>query len=677
MSLDKIIAGGLTFLATITFNSALAANDVIRMTAVGTTISIYQNGVPCGPTIDASIASGFPGFQAKVLTALTNGIIENWAGGIWATTVSDPTFSPTNGHYTFPQPVTITSTTPTATIFYTTDDSTPTHSSASIASGGTVVLNSAATIKAFAAVTGLPDSNIIASSYAAFFNPWVPHSLITGLPIVGTAGPGNPNVLYESNPQVISPNRDGKVFKIWYMPDTFSQGLAYAESNDGKAFTPYNSGTPVIPAVNGGFGRVYKHGSTYYAYMTGTNISAWTSPDGVVWTLANATALVPSQAWESAKLWQLNVVTVDGNGIWYGYYSGGDTGVSNTSWRMGLATSTDGIHWTKFAGNPVINYYTSNFTWAQSDSKFYGWSSNDTPIGTGSISRFVANNPSGPWTPSEAPTYYSTIVNEYVGFPSKNIVDPSILEVTTAPVSGMYLYGTKTDSGKAHGIICAIAPKVTLAQLVAGQEGVQNVPFPFSNLNLNMQAADNFTRANVNPIGGIWTPRVARNTAQIISNLATPSSAGVVADSWWNGFIWDNDQWVKITVNRCSANSVVGVALRQSTSGANTSYRFVWRGTLGSAGNFFIQKFVNGTQTNLQSAAWTLNAGDTIEAAVVGTNLWMYINGFIVNTAPVSDSAITSGSGGFAIQALTINTNAQISAFSGGNLIAAPGISHQ
>jgi Chitobiase/beta-hexosaminidase C-terminal domain len=604
----------------------------------------------------------------KAIQDLTTARMTAWAGGIWQTQASDPTFSPGNGHFTFPQTITITSATPGATIFYTTDGSTPTHSSSSITSGGTVVLNSAAVIKAFAALSGITDSNIVSSPYAANFNVWQPQDLITGLG--SNVGVGNPNVLYESGPQILSANADGKIFKLWYMPGV--QGLAYAESNDGKAWTTHPS-NPVIPTstFNGGFGRLFKNGSTYWVSLTGaTSIAVFTSTDGVVWTLRNANALTATAAWENTKVWQLNVVDVV-NGTWYGTYSGGDSGNYFTSWFEGVATSTDGINWTKGTNNPVMAFPASNYMWLKSGSKYYGWSQIATDYqnldGYTPIGRVSASNPGGPFTLNSSPTYYSTIVNEFVGHTADNVDDPSVLQVAGTPTNGMYLYCTKTLNGAAGGIILAIAPNVTLAQLVAGYEGVRNVPFDLSDLNLNTQASDNFTRSNANPIGGNWTPTVAGNTSQIASNLVEPSAITNNNDSYWNGFTWDNDQWARVTVTTCAANSAVGVSLRQSTSGADTCYRFIWVGTLGTSGTFFIQKRIAGVLTNLQSGPLTLNVGDTIQGAVIGTNLWMYQNRRIVNTAPLTDSSITSGSGGFAVTAVTTVTNAQVSSFVGGN----------
>ena len=83
-----------------------------------------------------------------------------------------------------------------------------------------------------------------------------------------------------------------------------------------------------------------------------------------------------AEDWDSAFLCQLSVLTVDTNGNRWGYYAGEST-VSGL-WAMGLATSTDGIHWATRASNPIMPAATffspSNFCFAKVGSVYYGWS---------------------------------------------------------------------------------------------------------------------------------------------------------------------------------------------------------------------------------------------------------------------------------------------------------------
>ena len=76
-----------------------------------------------------------------------------------------PTFSPVAGTYTGTQTVTITSSTSGGTIYYTTDGTTPTHSSSSISNGGTISVASSLTVKALASVSNFVDSAVGSAAY--------------------------------------------------------------------------------------------------------------------------------------------------------------------------------------------------------------------------------------------------------------------------------------------------------------------------------------------------------------------------------------------------------------------------------------------------------------------------------------------------------------------------------
>src|ERR1035437_2232657 len=120
--------------------------------------------------------------------------------------------------------------------------------------------------------------------------------------------PGQPNVLFEGGSQLGL--GAGNVFKMWYENATSPYGIYYAESLDGTTWTQDPS-NPIIAAVGGGV-KIFKHAGTYYLYggpnWSGSVIYAYTSTNGVTWTLQNAIALVPSQTWENGGIYQLAVV---------------------------------------------------------------------------------------------------------------------------------------------------------------------------------------------------------------------------------------------------------------------------------------------------------------------------------------------------------------------------------
>ncbi|MCH3916490.1 MAG: chitobiase/beta-hexosaminidase C-terminal domain-containing protein [Spirochaetia bacterium] len=79
--------------------------------------------------------------------------------------VATPTFSPAGGTtFTSTQTVTMTSTSG-ATIYYTTDGTTPTTSSSHITSGGSIPLSATTTIKAMAVKSGMANSSVASATY--------------------------------------------------------------------------------------------------------------------------------------------------------------------------------------------------------------------------------------------------------------------------------------------------------------------------------------------------------------------------------------------------------------------------------------------------------------------------------------------------------------------------------
>src|SRR2546428_829623 len=77
--------------------------------------------------------------------------------------VATPTFSPPGGAYASPQSVAISDATPGATIYYTTDGSTPT--TASPVYTGSTAVTQTITIKAMAAASGMSDSAVASATY--------------------------------------------------------------------------------------------------------------------------------------------------------------------------------------------------------------------------------------------------------------------------------------------------------------------------------------------------------------------------------------------------------------------------------------------------------------------------------------------------------------------------------
>lgn len=138
--------------------------DVWRLSITGQhpsiVLTLTQNGSVVATYTDTTHTSsiGFPGAGLYLNEIATDTSISNFAAG--AGQCATPTFSPNGGAFTPAEVVTITSATSGATIYYTTDGSTPTEDSSSISNGGTVTLSSAGTLNAIASLTDNIDSTV-------------------------------------------------------------------------------------------------------------------------------------------------------------------------------------------------------------------------------------------------------------------------------------------------------------------------------------------------------------------------------------------------------------------------------------------------------------------------------------------------------------------------------------
>lgn len=103
---------------------------------------------------------------------------------------------------------------------------------------------------------------------------------------------------------------------------------------------------------------IVKVGGTYYMYYTGLpfgnddQIGLATSTDGLTWTRSSQNPVLPhgEQSWSGFRT-KWGRVLYD-NGTFKMWYIGDDQNLYATEY-LGYATSMDGVHWTPYSGNPI------------------------------------------------------------------------------------------------------------------------------------------------------------------------------------------------------------------------------------------------------------------------------------------------------------------------------------
>ena len=191
---------------------------------------------------------------------------------------------------------------------------------------------------------------------------------LSGLKLHGFDGSGD-WVKYTGNPVLggqygtcfdICVLREADKYRMWvsWRP---KQSIAITESKDGLHWCP-----PEIvlgPRPESGWENdmnrpvVVRREDGYHMWYTGqakgqSRIGYATSPDGRAWARQSLKPVLEAVApWEGAAVMCPHVMWDHQGGLWKMWYSGGQQYEPNA---IGYATSKDGLHWEKFAANPVL-----------------------------------------------------------------------------------------------------------------------------------------------------------------------------------------------------------------------------------------------------------------------------------------------------------------------------------
>ena len=154
----------------------LHSGDVmnVHMTYDGTTLTWTITDSTTGKSFTSSVTVNIPALAGNTayvgFTGGTGGLTATQDVLTWSYTsttsiqqVATPTFNPAAGNYNSPQSVMISDTTGGATIYYTTDGTTPTTSSTQYS--GPISVNSTETIQAMATASGMTNSTVALATY--------------------------------------------------------------------------------------------------------------------------------------------------------------------------------------------------------------------------------------------------------------------------------------------------------------------------------------------------------------------------------------------------------------------------------------------------------------------------------------------------------------------------------
>jgi predicted GH43/DUF377 family glycosyl hydrolase len=165
-------------------------------------------------------------------------------------------------------------------------------------------------------------------------------------------GVAQPVIMYDENK-----------YKMWYHGDggNAKKYVLYAESSDGKNWVKHP--VPVLtPGAAGSWdswavqpGIVIKESGVYKMYFTGYAnqnhqwyIGLATSTDGINWTKNPNPVLYSGSGWE----YQITAASMIKKGNQYFLYYNGRN--SNYTEKVGLAISNDGVNFTKHSANPIF-----------------------------------------------------------------------------------------------------------------------------------------------------------------------------------------------------------------------------------------------------------------------------------------------------------------------------------
>lgn len=184
-------------------------------------------------------------------------------------------------------------------------------------------------------------------------------------PILAPGNPGDWDEEAVAQPYVLEMNDSYRMWFVGAMSGWTSGRIGYATSPDGITWTKYG-GNPVVDLGDLGSWEetevaapwVLYDRRTYKMWYTGQDsagryaIGYATSSSGITWTRCISNPVLSGNVgtWDENGVLGASVLS-DGTVYRMWYFGKDGSGID----RIGYATSRDGINWTKYSGNPVLD----------------------------------------------------------------------------------------------------------------------------------------------------------------------------------------------------------------------------------------------------------------------------------------------------------------------------------
>ncbi|MCK4577558.1 MAG: hypothetical protein KAU50_02130, partial [Candidatus Marinimicrobia bacterium] len=163
---------------------------------------------------------------------------------------------------------------------------------------------------------------------------------------------------------------DNGIYKMWFNGvSDMGQEIGYATSTDGLNWEIYPE--PVLSHLDSAsanetlvkWPEVIKVGNQYWMYYTACDtlgifqLYLATSDDGISWARYSPETILgigPSGSFDAEYVGYARII--QWNGQYAMWYSGAES-IAEARFQVGFATSPDGLTWTKYSSNPVMDYF--------------------------------------------------------------------------------------------------------------------------------------------------------------------------------------------------------------------------------------------------------------------------------------------------------------------------------